>query len=460
MNAPFAPQRQTRDYQASDAAHHIHAFLDQKALNAEGPRVIVGGERLHLWDSEGKRYLDGMSGLWCTQLGYGRRDLTAAAATQMDQLAYYNMFFHTTHPSVIELSELLFSLLPAHYSHAIYTNSGSEANEVLIRTVRRYWQVVGQPAKKIMIGRWNGYHGSTLAATALGGMKFMHEMGGLIPDVAHIDEPYWYAEGGDLSPAEFGRRCALQLEEKILELGAENVAGFIAEPFQGAGGMIFPPESYWPEIQRICRQYDVLLCADEVIGGFGRTGEWFAHEYFGFQPDTLSIAKGLTSGYVPMGGLVLSKRIAEALVERGGVFAHGLTYSGHPVAAAVAIANLKALRDEGIVRQVRDDTGPYLQRILREVFADHPLIGQVQGAGLVAALQFAEHKPTRKRFANENDLAWQCRTFGFEEGVIIRSTLGRMIMAPALVANHSELDELVEKTRIAVDRTARLVGKF
>ncbi|MBA6116836.1 aspartate aminotransferase family protein [Pseudomonas sp. NC26] len=458
IQAPFQPQRDTRDYQASDAAHHIHAFLDQKALNAEGPRVIVGGERLHLWDSDGKRYLDGMSGLWCTQLGYGRKDLTAAAAKQMDQLAYYNMFFHTTHPAVIELSELLFSLLPGHYSHAIYTNSGSEANEVLIRTVRRYWQVVGQPTKKIMIGRWNGYHGSTLAATALGGMKFMHEMGGLIPDVAHIDEPYWYAEGGDLTPTEFGRRCALQLEQKILELGAENVAGFIAEPFQGAGGMIFPPESYWPEIQRICRQYDVLLCADEVIGGFGRTGEWFAHAYFGFEPDTLSIAKGLTSGYVPMGGLVLSKRIAQALVERGGVFAHGLTYSGHPVAAAVAIANLKALRDEGIVRQVKDDTGPYLQRILREVFANHPLIGQVQGTGLVAALQFAEDKGSRKRYANENDLAWQCRTYGFEEGVIIRSTLGRMIMAPALVANHGELDELVEKTRLAVDRTARGLG--
>ncbi|WP_323614038.1 aspartate aminotransferase family protein [Pseudomonas putida] len=458
MNAPFQPQRDTRDYQASDAAHHIHAFLDQKALNAEGPRVITRGERLYLWDNDGRRYLDGMSGLWCTQLGYGRKDLTAAAAAQMDQLAYYNMFFHTTHPAVIELSELLFSLLPGHYSHAIYTNSGSEANEVLIRTVRRYWQVVGQPNKKVMIGRWNGYHGSTLAATALGGMKFMHEMGGLIPDVAHIDEPYWYAEGGELTPTEFGRRCALQLEEKILELGAENVAGFVAEPFQGAGGMIFPPESYWPEIQRICRQYDVLLCADEVIGGFGRTGEWFAHEYFGFEPDTLSIAKGLTSGYVPMGGLVLSKRIAEALVERGGVFAHGLTYSGHPVAAAVAIANLKALRDEGIVRQVKDDTGPYLQRILREVFANHPLIGQVQGAGLVAALQFAEDKGSRKRYANENALAWQCRTYGFEEGVIIRSTLGRMIMAPALVATHGELDELVDKTRIAVDRTARGLG--
>ena len=244
----------------------------------------------------------------------------------------------------------------------------------------------------------------------------------------------------------------------VAHVGAENVAGFIAEPFQGAGGMIFPPESYWPEIQRICRQYDVLLCADEVIGGFGRTGEWFAHQYFGFEPDTLSIAKGLTSGYVPMGGLVLSKRMADVLVEKGGVFPHGLTYSGHPVAAAVAIANLKALRDENHVTRVRTDSGPYLQKTLREVFENHPLIGEVQGAGLVAALQFAEDKATRKRFANENELAWRCRTIGFEEGVIIRSTLGRMIMAPALIAGHSELDELVEKTKRAVDRTAKEIG--
>lgn len=451
-------QRSTQDYQQADAAHHIHAFLDQKALNAEGARVIVRGDRLNLWDNEGKRYLDGMSGLWCTQLGYGRADLAQAAAAQFAKLPYYNMFFHTTHPPVIELSELLFSLLPAHYSHVIYTNSGSETNEVLIRTVRKFWQVEGKPDKKIMIGRWNGYHGSTLAASALGGMKFMHEMGGVIPDVAHIEEPYWYAKGGDLSPAEFGLQCARQLEDKILELGADRVAGFIAEPFQGAGGMIFPPESYWPEIQRICRKYDVLLCADEVIGGFGRTGEWFAHQHFGFEPDTLSLAKGLTSGYVPMGGLVLSKRIANALVERGGLFAHGLTYSGHPVAAAVAIANIQAIQNEALVPQVKNDSGPYLQSLLREVFSQHPLVGEIQGAGLVAALQFTEDKATRKRFANENELAWRCRTLGFEEGVIIRSTLGRMIMAPALIANRSELEELVEKTKKAVDRTAREIG--
>uniref|UniRef100_A0A182SHA8 Uncharacterized protein n=1 Tax=Anopheles maculatus TaxID=74869 RepID=A0A182SHA8_9DIPT len=173
-----------------DASHHIHAFLDQKILNAEGPRVIVKGEGLYLWDNDGNRYLDGMSGLWCTNLGYGREDLVVAATQQMQQLPYYNMFFHTTHPAVVELSEMLFSLLQGHYSHAIYTNSGSEANEVLIRTVRRYWQVVGQPKKRVMIGRWNGYHGSTLASSAMGGMKFMHEMGGMLPEIAHIDEPY------------------------------------------------------------------------------------------------------------------------------------------------------------------------------------------------------------------------------------------------------------------------------
>lgn len=445
----------TQEYQALDAAHHIHAFLDQKALNEQGALVIARGQGLNLWDSDGKRYLDGMSGLWCTALGYGRPDLNAAAARQLAELPYYNLFFHTTHPRVVELSELLFELLPGQFSHAIYTNSGSEANEVLIRTVRRYWQVVGQPRKRIMIGRWNGYHGSTLGSTALGGMGFMHEMGGMLPDFAHIGEPYWFAHGGELSEEAFALKAARELEEKILALGAENVAAFVAEPFQGAGGMIFPPPGYWAEIQRICRQYDVLLCADEVIGGFGRTGEWFAHEYFGFEPDTLTVAKGLTSGYIPMGGLILSKRIAEALVQEGGVFAHGLTYAGHPVAAAVAIANLTALRDERVVETVKHDTGPYLQQLLRETFAGHPLIGEIQGTGLVAALQFAEERSSRRRFAAENDIAWHCRSVGFEEGLIIRSTLGRMIMAPALVASHSELDELVEKTRRAVDRTGR-----
>jgi len=286
----------------------------------------------------------------------------------------------------------------------------------------------------------------------------MHEMGDLpIPNITHVDEPYWYANGGDLSPEEFGKQAALSLERKILELGADRVGAFVAEPFQGAGGMIFPPDGYWQEIERICRQYDVLLCADEVIGGFGRTGEWFAHRHFGFEPDLICIAKGLTSGYVPMGGLIMSRRIGEALVERGGVYAHGLTYSGHPVAAAVALANLDVLAKERLVERTKTDTGPYLQQALRDAFTDHPLIGEIQGVGAVAAIQFAKNKATRERFTNEAELTWHSRTAGFELGAIVRSTNGRLIIAPPLVIDHAQIDELIDKMRRAVDATAQTV---
>ncbi|OXJ06931.1 aspartate aminotransferase family protein [Burkholderia sp. HI2500] len=458
MNAPNFPHRTTQDYQRSDAAHHLHAFVDQKALNEEGARVMVRGEGIHLWDNDGNRYLDGMSGLWCTNVGYGRPELVDAAARQMKELSYYNMFFHTTHPSVIELSERLFALLGNRFSHVVYTNSGSESNEVLIRTVRRFWDVMGKPEKKVLIGRVNGYHGSTVGSASLGGMAFMHEMGDLpIPNITHVDEPYWYANGGDLSPEAFGKQAALSLERKILEIGADRVAAFVAEPFQGAGGMIFPPDGYWQEIERICRQYDVLLCADEVIGGFGRTGEWFAHRHFGFEPDLICMAKGLTSGYVPMGGLIMSRRVGEALVDKGGVYAHGLTYSGHPVAAAVALANLDVLEREGLVERTKTDTGPYLQKALRDAFGNHPLVGEIQGVGAVGAIQFAKNKATRERFANEADLTWHSRTVGFELGVIVRSTNGRLIVAPPLVIDHAQIDELVDTMRKAVDATAREV---
>jgi putrescine aminotransferase len=458
MNAPHFPHRATDDYQKSDAAHHLHAFVDQKALNHEGPRVMVRGEGVYLWDNDGNRYIDGMSGLWCTNVGYGRQELVEAASRQMKELSYYNMFFHTTHPAVIELSERLFSILGDRFSHVVYTNSGSEANEVLIRTVRRYWDIMGKPGKKVMIGRINGYHGSTVGSASLGGMAFMHEMGDLpIPNVTHVDEPYWYANGGDLSPEAFGKQAALSLEKKILELGADRVGAFVAEPFQGAGGMIFPPDGYWQEIQRICRQYDVLLCADEVIGGFGRTGEWFAHRHFGFEPDLICIAKGLTSGYVPMGGLVMSRKVGEALVEKGGVYAHGLTYSGHPVAAAVALANLDVLEKERLVERTRTDTGPYLQKALRDAFGDHPLVGEIQGVGAVAAIQFAKNKATRERFSNEAELTWHSRTAGFELGAIVRSTNGRLIIAPPLVIDHAQIDELIDKMLKAVNATQQTV---
>lgn len=326
----------TAHYQALDAAHHLHPFSDMGALNRTGSRVIVQGEGVYLRDSEGARIIDGMAGLWCVNLGYGRQELIDAACRQMHELPYYNTFFKTTHPPVAELSALLADLMPARFNRFLYCNSGSEANDTALRAVHRYWAVQGKPEKRHVIARHNAYHGSTIAAATLGGMPDMHEqMLSKLEHVAHINQPYWFGEGGTMDPHDFGLECARQLEAKILELGADNVAAFIGEPFQGAGGVIFPPVSYWPEIRRICREHGVLLIADEVIGGFGRTGEWFAHEHFGFEPDVITMAKGITSGYVPMGAVALSDAIADAIIA-GGEFNHGFTYSGHPLAAAVA----------------------------------------------------------------------------------------------------------------------------
>jgi len=448
--------RGTKEYQAIHATRHLHPFVDHKQIAVEDARVMVRGKGMYLWDNEGRRFLDGMSGLWCTAVGYGREELISAAAGQLQTLSFCSQFFNTTHPAVVDLSAKLFSLLPPAYGRVIYTNSGSEANETLIRVVRRYWDLLGKPGKKILIGRVNGYHGSTTGSASLGGMQAMHEMGDLpIPAIHHIAEPYWYGYRGALSEQEFGLQSAAALEQKILALGADQVAAFVAEPFQGAGGLIFPPASYWPEIQRICRKYDVLLCADEVVGGFGRTGEWFAHRHFGFEPDTISIAKGLTSGYVPMGGLILSHRMADVLADQGGVFAHGLTSQGHPVAAAVALANLRLLDEGGIVERVRSDTGPYLQNSLREVFGNHPMVGEIQGVGAVAGLQLARNKAEKKRFAAEAAIGAYCMHMAQQEGLIVRPVLARIIIAPALIATHSEIDDLVGKLKRAVDRTAQ-----
>ncbi|CAD6540757.1 Putrescine--pyruvate aminotransferase [Paraburkholderia hiiakae] len=451
--------RSTSEYRALDAAHHIHPFSDMGSLNKQGSRVIVKAKGVYLWDSEGNQIIDGMAGLWCVNVGYGRKELADAAYEQMQELPFYNTFFKTTHPPVIELSALLAQLSPEPFNHFFYCNSGSEGNDTVLRIVHQYWLTQGKPSKKVVISRRNAYHGSTIAGGTLGGMGYMHEqMPSKVENIVHIDQPYFYGEApADMTPEEFGLARAQHLEAKILEVGAENVAAFIGEPFQGAGGVIFPPSTYWPEIQRICRKYDVLLCADEVIGGFGRTGEWFAHQHFGFEPDLITMAKGLTSGYVPMGAVGIHDRVAKALIENG-EFNHGLTYSGHPVAAAVAVANLKLLRDEGIVTRVKNDTGPYFQQRLRETFANHPIIGDISGAGLVAGLQLAEDPKARKRFANGGDVGTLCRDFCFNGNLIMRATGDRMLLSPPLVVTRAEIDEIVSKAKKAIDATAQQLG--
>src|SRR3954468_13274575 len=326
-------QRTTNEWQQLDAAHHWHPFSDTKALNTEGSRVIIRAEGCHVWDSDGHRILDGMAGLWCVNIGYGRKELAEAAYRQMRDLPFYNCFFKTTHPAAAELASRIAAVAPPRMNRVFFTGSGSESNDTVVRLVRRYWDVMGQPNRQTVITRWNAYHGSTMAGASLGGMKPMHAQGGLpIPGIVHIRQPYWYGEGGDVSPQEFGLIAARALEEKILEIGPERVGAFIGEPIQGAGGVIIPPDTYWPEIQRIVDRYGILLIADEVICGFGRTGEWFGSTRYGIRPDLMPIAKGMSSGYQPIGGVMVGDRVAKTLIEQGGDFNHGFTYSGHPAA--------------------------------------------------------------------------------------------------------------------------------
>ncbi len=448
---------QTLEWQALSSEHHLAPFSDYKQLKEVGPRIITRSSGVYLWDSEGNKILDGMSGLWCVAIGYGREELADAAAKQMRELPYYNLFFMTAHPPVLELAKVISEIAPEGMNHVFFTGSGSEGNDTMLRMVRHYWAIKGQPNKKTIISRINGYHGSTVAGASLGGMTYMHEQGDLpIPGIVHIPQPYWFGEGGDMTPDEFGIWAAEQLEKKILELGVDNVGAFIAEPIQGAGGVIVPPDTYWPKVKEILDKYDILFVADEVICGFGRTGEWFGSDFYGLKPDMMTIAKGLTSGYIPMGGLIVRDEVV-AVLNEGGDFNHGFTYSGHPVAAAVALENIRILREEKIVERVNAETAPYLQKRLREL-SDHPLVGEVRGVGLLGAIELVKDKTTRERYTGKG-AGMICRTFCFNNGLIMRAVGDTMIIAPPLVISFAEIDELVEKARKCLDLTlAELQG--
>ena len=446
---------QTREWQNLSNDHHLAPFSDFKQLKEVGPRIITHAKGVYLWDSEGHKILDGMAGLWCVAIGYGRDELADAASKQMRELPYYNLFFMTAHPPVLELSKVIAEIAPAGMNHVFFTGSGSEGNDTMLRMVRHYWAIKGKPNKKVIISRKNGYHGSTVAGASLGGMTYMHEQGDLpIPGITHIPQPYWFGEGGDMSPEEFGIWAANQLEEKILEIGVDNVGAFIAEPIQGAGGVIVPPDTYWPRIKEILDKYDILFVADEVICGFGRTGEWFGSDFYGLKPDMMTIAKGLTSGYIPMGGLIVRDEVVDVLNE-GGDFNHGFTYSGHPVAAAVALENIRILRDEKIIEKVQAETAPYLQKRLREL-NDHPLVGEVRGVGMLGAIELVQDKATRKRYEGKG-VGMICRQFCFDNGLIMRAVGDTMIISPPLVITRDEIDELVTKARKCLDLTLEVL---
>jgi putrescine aminotransferase len=454
MNAILkSAQRSTHDWQAADAAHYLHPFTDFKSLANKGSRVITRADNIYLWDSDGKKILDAMSGLWCVNVGYGQNDLIEAATAQLRTLPFYNSFFQTATPPAIELAELLAEVTPPQFKHVFFSGSGSEGNDTVVRMVRRYWDIKGRGERSVIISRHNAYHGSTMAGASLGGMSGMHQQGGLpIPGIVHIEQPFWFELGAGLSRDEFGRRAASWLEDKILEVGPEKVAAFIGEPVQGAGGVIVPPETYWPEIQRICDKYDILLVSDEVICGFGRTGRWFGCERFGFKPDLMTFAKGVTSGYIPLGGVMVGDRVADVLIEQGGEFNHGYTYSGHPVACAVALANIRLLQRERIVERVGEDTGPYLAEQFAKL-ADHPLVGEVQTCGLMGAVQLVRDKATSTTFPSELEVGMACRAHCFGNGLIMRAVGDRMIVAPPLVITRAQIDEMMTLIRTCLDLT-------
>ncbi|MBD8649860.1 aspartate aminotransferase family protein [Rhizobium sp. CFBP 13726] len=442
---------------AIDAAHHIHPFSDMKELNAKGTRIIERAEGRHIWDSTGKKYLDGFAGLWCVNVGYGRKSIADAAYRQMQELPYYNSFFGTTTPPAILLAQKIASHAGPHMNRVFFTNSGSEATDTWFRMARVYWKALGMPEKTLVIARRNGYHGSTVAGASLGGMKLMHEQGNLpIDGIDHIGQPYWYAEGGDLSPEEFGLQAARELEAKIDELGEDKVAAFVAEPIQGAGGVIIPPDTYWPEISRICKSRNILLVSDEVICGFGRLGSWFGYQHYGFEPDLAPIAKGLSSGYLPIGGVLVSDRVADVMVNEVGDFFHGYTYSGHPVAAAAALENLRIIEDEGLVERIRDDIGPYFAKGWKSLEA-HPVVGQADCVGLIGGLQLAADKATRRRYAKPDDIGSLVRNHCLENGLIMRATADRMLASPAFTITRGEVDEMVVTLSKALDHLAETV---
>ena len=440
----------TAELQALDAAHHMHPFTTNDELAAKGARIITRANGVYLQDSEGNEILDGMAGLWCVNIGYGRHELAEVAARQMKELPYYNTFFMTSHAPVIALAAEIAKLAPAHLNHVFFAGSGSEANDTNIRMVRHYWAIKGKPTKSIIISRKNAYHGSSVGSGSLGGMTPMHAQGGMpIPDIHHIDQPYWWAEGGDQTPADFGLARAQELEKAILAMGEDRVAAFIAEPIQGAGGVIVPPSTYWPEIQRICDKYEILLIADEVICGFGRTGNWFGSETVGIKPDIMTIAKGLSSGYQPIGGSIVSDEVAEAI--NSDEFNHGYTYSGHPVASAVALENLRILQEENILDHVRDVAMPALHEMWHGL-ADHPLVGEASIVGMMGSIALTPHKETRAKFAADAGTAgFMTRERCFANNLIMRHVYDRMVISPPLIISPEEIKIMGARARTALD---------
>jgi putrescine aminotransferase len=450
------PAHELAELRRLDVAHHLPGQSDYK-LQAQlgGSRIITRAEGCTIHDAEGNAILDGMAGLWCVNAGYGREELAKAAYEQMLELPYYNTFFKTASAPAVRLAAAISARLGHNLNHVFFNTSGSEANDTVLRLVRHYWALRGQPKRRVIISRQNAYHGSTVAGASLGGMKAMHEQGDLpIPGIEHVMQPYAFGLAFGEDPVAFGARAAASIEERILKIGAENVAAFIGEPIQGAGGVIVPPAGYWKAVEAICRKHGILLVSDEVICGFGRLGRWFGFQHFGVRPDIVSMAKGLSSGYLPISATAVSADIVATLREAGGEFVHGYTYSGHPTCAAVALKNLEILTRERLVERTAEDTGPYLARALDRL-RQHPLVGEARSVGLIGGVEIVARPGSSERFGGkEGNAGPVVRDICIRRGVMVRAIRDTLVFCPPLIITHAEIDRLVDTMLAALDEAA------
>jgi putrescine aminotransferase len=436
-----------------DVAHHLPGQSDyRQQVELGGARLITRARGCLIYEAEGNEILDGMAGLWCVTAGYGREELARAAYEQMQELPYYNTFFKTASVPTVRLAAEIAGRLGTPLAHVFFSGSGSEATDTSFRLVRHYWTVKGSPKRTVFISRRNAYHGSTVAAASLGGMKAMHVQGNLpIPGIEHVMQPYLFGEAFGEDPAAFAARAAKDIETRILAVGPENVAAFIAEPVQGAGGVIIPPAGYWKQVEAICRKYGILLISDEVICGFGRLGRWFGFQHFGVQPDIVNMAKGLSSGYLPIAATGVAAHIVATLREAGGEFVHGYTYSGHPVCAAVALKNLEIISRERLVERTAEDTGPYLAQALGRL-RSHPLVGEARSLGLIGGVEIVAKPGTNLRFAGREGTAGPIvRDICIRRGLMVRAIRDTIVFCPPLIIEHAQLDRLVDTIKAALD---------
>jgi 4-aminobutyrate--pyruvate transaminase len=441
---------------ARDIAYYLHPYTNLKQNEAEGPLVITEGKGVYVYDEDGKEYIEGFAGLWCAALGFSEERLVEAATAQMRRLPYYHSFFQKNHDTGIDLAERLVRLAPVPMSKAFFTNSGSEANDTAVKLVWYYNNALDRPRKKKIISRINAYHGVTVASASLTGLPANHRSFDLpIANILHTDCPHYYrfAEPGE-SEQDFSTRMAENLEKLILDEGPETVAAFIAEPVMGGGGVIVPPATYFEKVQAVLKKHDVLFIADEVICGFGRTGNMWGCQTFDLRPDIMVMAKALTSAYLPLGAVLISDPIYRALVsesEKIGTFGHGYTYTGHPVCTAVAFEALKLYEERDIVGHVRR-VGPRLQEGLRR-FADHPLVGDVRGVGLIAAVQLVKDKFTKEPFDPGHAVGIYLARRAQEHGLIVRCWPDLVAFSPPLISTEAEIDELLARFGRALQET-------